>query len=109
MGEPKLVTIGCKETSPLFPYYLRQKIHTLKRVPPFQQKITKLSDESYSMKIRERNGKTLMPLTIHGHYFDKYIVHIDKQDTVMDVKFLLAPLVHHENKAQDIQLVGLNF
>lgn len=107
LGEPIVFDLGCGESSRLFPYYLRQEIHAVKRVPPFKQSISKLSDNSYSMKIRDRDPKKLIPYRIHGHYFDTYDIFIDKTDTVMDVKFLLAPQINHGNKAQDIQLVCL--
>ena len=109
LGEPLTVQLSCSESSRLFPYYLRQQLHALKRVPPFKQSISKLSDGAYSLKIRDRPAKNLIPYTIHGHYFDEYEIFIDKKDTVMDVKFLLAPLVNHGNKAEDIQLVYIVF
>ena len=105
LGEPLSVQVNCSESSRLFPYYLRQQLHALKRVPPFKQSISKVSDGAYSLKIRDRPAKNLIPYTIHGHFLDEYDIFIDKNDTVMDVKFLLAPLVNHGNKAEDIQLV----
>eukprot|EP01084_Bolivina_argentea_P153738 268038_1 len=104
LGEPVQVTLKCTESSRLFPYYLRRKIHDIKRVPPFEQKITKIETLNYSVKIRERNPLQLYPLTIHGHHMDEYHLQMDKNDRVIDIKFLLSPLVNNSHNAEDIQL-----
>eukprot|EP01084_Bolivina_argentea_P040501 74848_1 len=106
LGEPTLIQLNCNESSRLFSHCLRQQIQDIKRVPPFEQKITKVSALTYSVKMRKRDPSQLAPLTIHGHNYDEYRIMIDKTDTVLDIKYILSPLV---NNGQNVHNIQLNF
>eukprot|EP01083_Nonionella_stella_P151258 483037_1 len=100
MGEPVSVTVDCAKSSPYFEYRLRKALHRKKRVPPISQRISQTKDNSYKLAVRNRN--TANALTVYGHAFDEYQLMIDNEDKVIDLKFLLAPLI--DTQPEYIQL-----
>lgn len=56
------------------------------------------------MKIRHRDPSKLRPLTVHGHHMDEYHVQVHPDDTVLDLKYILSPLVNNGNAASNIQM-----
>eukprot|EP01084_Bolivina_argentea_P059633 108922_1 len=101
LSEPIICDVPCVENDRKFPYILRRTLHKLKRISPINQVINKVGDNEYQLTMRRR-ADTLSKLTIHGHAANEYDVYIDKDDTVIDLKFLLSPLI--DAKPEYIQL-----
>eukprot|EP01084_Bolivina_argentea_P044992 82803_1 len=91
LGEPLLITLNCDQSSEYFEYYLRKELQRKSRVPPIDQHIDKISNDKYKLKIRNRGN--FASLTVHGHFEDEYHLQIDPEDTVIDLKCLLSPLI----------------
>eukprot|EP01084_Bolivina_argentea_P037314 69001_1 len=99
LGEPLVISLNCSKSSPYFEYYLRRELHRRKRVSPIKQQLEEINSNTYKLIIRERNP--INQLTVHGHHYDEYILNIDNNDTIIDLKFLLAPLI--DTKPEYIQ------
>eukprot|EP01084_Bolivina_argentea_P153739 268041_1 len=99
-GEPVELSLNCSRSSPYFPYFLRRKLQKAKRIPCIEHKLEEITSNRFKFTRKERNN--LNQLTIYGHHDDEYNLQIDNNDTVIDIKFLLAALI--DAKPDYIQL-----
>ena len=95
------IDVPCKENAREFPYVLRRVLNKEKRVAPINQSIAKIGEKLYQLTVRRR-ASSLSMLTIYGHSNNEYDVYVDPNDTVFDIKLLLAPLI--DSKPEYIQL-----
>eukprot|EP01084_Bolivina_argentea_P038773 71690_1 len=101
LNHPLVVSVPYAENSRNFLYSLRRILNKEKRIAPINQTIKKVGDKEYTLTVRKRSDN-LNRLTIHGHQVNEYDVYVDDNDSIMDIKFLLAPLI--DAKPEYIQL-----
>ena len=53
---------------------------------------------------RRKRGPVFRELTVYGHHYDEYQLMIDEKDSVLSLKYMLAPLI--DAKAEHI---GINY